>query len=383
MNLSTFVKLRKGHYNQPIFPMNNDYYCIIMAGGVGSRFWPLSRNSRPKQFLDILGTGKTLLRMTYDRFLHICPPGNILIITGAEHGDLVREQIPELSDHQLLLEPLRKNTGPCIAYASYRIQKINPHARVVVAPSDHLITKEEEFYRVIQKGLEFVDGKDALLTLGIKPSRIETGYGYIQVTNGHTMGPDPDVKKVKTFTEKPDYELAKVFFESGEFYWNSGIFIWSLPAIMNAFEKNLPEIGTLFSERAQFIGTEEEASHIREVYASAGSISIDYGVMEKAGNVYVLCADFGWTDLGTWGSLFEQLGKDSDSNVINGENVLLYDVKGCIVKMEENKLAVLQGLENFIVVESNNVLLICRKADEQKIKQFVNDVRIEKGDQYI
>jgi len=363
--------------------MNNDYYCIIMAGGVGSRFWPMSRNSRPKQFLDILGTGKTLLQMTYERFVGICPKENILIVTSRDHGDLVREQLPDLLDEQLLLEPMRKNTAPCIAYANYRIKKRDPEALIVVAPSDHLILREEEFKQAILKGLEFVRGREALLTLGIKPSRIETGYGYIQAANGQVVASDPDFRPVKTFTEKPDYDLAKVFFESGEFYWNSGLFIWSLKGILHAFAKYLPEVEHLFSEKERFIGTGEEGKHIIEIYRNSGNISIDYGVMEKAENVYVLCAEFGWSDLGTWGSLYEYLSKDRNNNLLSGDQVMLYDVKGSIIKLPKDKLAVIQGLENYIVIESDNILLICRKDDEQKIKQFVNDVRIEKGEQYI
>ncbi|UCG27567.1 MAG: mannose-1-phosphate guanylyltransferase [Bacteroidales bacterium] len=363
--------------------MNRDYYCIIMAGGVGSRFWPLSRTNKPKQFLDILGTGKTLLQTTHDRFKAICPSENIYVVTNATYGDIVKEQLPGLSDEQILLEPMRKNTAPCIAYAAFKIQKKNPDAILVVAPSDHFILKEEEFQRTILEGLEFVKDRDALLTLGIQPDRPETGYGYIQINNGNLVTKNPDLKKVKTFTEKPDYELAKVFFESGEFYWNSGLFIGSLESFMKAFKIYLPEMYSLFVEGNDIYNTKSEKEFIFNTYSNAKSISIDYGIMEKAENVYVLCSDFGWSDLGTWSSLFEHSGKDENNNVRPGENILDYDVKNSIIKVPGDKLVVLQGLEDYIVVESDDILLICRRKDEQKIKQFVHDVQIRKGEDYI
>jgi mannose-1-phosphate guanylyltransferase len=354
-----------------------------MAGGIGTRFWPLSRSNKPKQFLDILGTGKTLLRMTFDRFTRICPVENIYIVTNQMYGDIVKEQLPEINSDQILLEPLRKNTAPCIAYANYRIKERNPFAHIVVAPSDHLVLKEDEFIDVIQNGLQFVNGKDALLTLGIKPSRIETGYGYIQINSEEVKTSMTSIKKVKTFTEKPDYKLAKVFYESGEFFWNSGIFIWSVPSIMRAFDKYLPDIQALFSEGAEKLGTEDELEVINQIYSNSTNISIDYGVMEKADNVYVLCSDFGWTDLGTWGSLYEHSELDTHQNAIHGKNVFTYDTSHSIVNVPGEKLVVIQGLENYIVVESNNTLLICRKDDEQKIKQFVNYVKIARGEKYL
>ncbi|MBU8893136.1 MAG: mannose-1-phosphate guanylyltransferase [Bacteroidales bacterium] len=362
--------------------MNNNY-CVIMAGGVGSRFWPLSRMTKPKQFLDILGTGRTLLQMTFDRFVKICPAENIYIVTSINYKQTVLEQLPELFEEQILLEPVRRNTAPCIAYANYKIFKKNPEANIVTAPSDHLILKENEFIKVIQKGLKFVTGKDAMLTLGIKPGRPETGYGYIQVNGNKNHTENKNIYKVKTFTEKPDKKLAKIFYESGEFFWNAGIFIWSLKTIMKAFEIHLPEINSLFMEGINLYNTKNEEAFIQNTYNECKNISIDYGVMEKAENVYVYGSNFGWADLGTWGSLHDNISKDKNKNSIIGENVFAYDLKNCIVNIPENKLAVLQGLNDLIIVESEGILLICKKEDEQEIKQYVNDIKLKLGDKYI
>jgi len=364
--------------------MDSNNYCIIMAGGVGSRFWPLSRSSKPKQFLDILGTGSSLLRQTFDRFVQIIPAENILIVTSLDYGDIVREQIPEMSEENILLEPLRRNTAPCIAYASYKIKKKNPDARIVVAPSDHLIIKESKFLKVVEKGLAFVGSENALLTLGITPSRPETGYGYIQV-NGEAPKPtkDKSISPVKTFTEKPDNKMARVFLESGEFYWNAGIFFWSLDSILKALQRYLPEVDSIFSEKEEVYNTNREKKYIANAYAGCKNISIDYGVMEKAANVYVLTSDFGWSDLGTWGSLYEQKKKDKAKNSITGQNVMSYDLQNCFVNLPDDKLAVIQGLDDYIVVESDGILLICNKKEEQKIKNFVNDVRLQKGEDHI
>lgn len=362
--------------------MENNY-CVIMAGGVGSRFWPLSRTNKPKQFLDILGTGRSLLQMTFDRFTQVCPVENIYVVTSLMYKDTICEQLPELTEDQVLLEPTRRNTAPCIAYANYKILKKNPNANIVTAPSDHLILKEDEFIKVIKEGLSFVSDKDAMLTLGINPSRPETGYGYIQVNGNKNLAENENIYKVKTFTEKPNKELAKVFFESGEFFWNSGIFIWSLESIMKAFETHLPEINALFKEGIDFYNTDKEDDFIADTYSDCKNISIDYGVMEKAENVYVYCSSFGWADLGTWGSLHENISKDEQENSIIGEKVFAYDLKNCIVNMPEDKLAVLQGLEDYIVVDSNGILLVCKKEDEQQIKHYVNDVKLKLGDKYL
>lgn len=365
--------------------MNKKNFCVIMAGGIGSRFWPLSRTQKPKQFLDILGTGKSLIQQTFDRFAQILPRENILIVSNEEYGEIILKQLPGIKKEQVLLEPMRRNTAPCIAYANYKIREIEPEANIVVAPSDHLIMKEKEFLEVVRKGLDFVDQNDALLTLGIRPSRPETGYGYIQI-NGkkdEEIVLNKSLRKVKTFTEKPDLKMAKVFLESGDFFWNSGIFFWSLTSITHAFESHLSDVDSLFREGAGIYNTEKEHDFIADTYPKCKNISIDYGIMEKAENVHVLCADFGWSDLGTWGSLYDMSEKDETGNAIQGKNVFSYDNKDCIINLPKDKLAVIQGLEDFIVVDSDNILLICRKEDEQKIKQFVNDVRLEKGENFI
>jgi len=355
-----------------------------MAGGVGSRFWPLSRSAKPKQFLDILGTGKTFLQQTFDRFKNICPPENILIVSNKDYKDLILEQLPEVLEENVLLEPMRRNTAPCIAYANYKIREKNPEANIIVAPSDHLIMNEAEFERVIRQGLDFVNENDALLTLGIKPNRPETGYGYIQINHNQKIE-ESECKptKVKTFTEKPNLEMAKIFFESGEFFWNSGIFLWKLNSIMGAFDKYLAEVNELFKKGIGVYNTDGEQKFIDQTYSESKNISIDYGIIEKADNVYVLCADFGWSDLGTWGSLYENSQKNEENNTVMGKNVLLYDTKNSIINMPEDKLVVIQGLKDYIAVESDGILLICKREDEQKIRQFVKDVKIKKGDDFV
>jgi len=362
-------------------PIHN--FCVIMAGGIGARFWPMSRTTHPKQFIDILGTGETLIRQTYNRFKKICPPKNIYIVTNEIYKNLVREQIPELSCEQILLEPSRRNTAPCIAYANYCILQRDPIARIVVAPSDHIILKEDVFLQEINTALEAASNNDWLLTLGIRPSRPDTGYGYIQFDDAIISPTDHQIRKVKTFTEKPNLELAITFLKCGDFLWNSGIFIWSIQSVMKAFEAYLPEVDVLFKKGIGKYGTKEENSFIAETYAVCRSISIDYGLMEKADNVYVLAADFGWSDLGTWGSLYENRPLDQNGNTVVGKNVMLYDSSDCIINMPNDKLVVLEGLTDYIVVESENILLVCRKADEQQIRQFVNDVRLEKGEKYV
>jgi mannose-1-phosphate guanylyltransferase len=362
--------------------MNRDHYCIIMAGGVGSRFWPLSRTSRPKQFLDIFGTGKSLLQQTYERFQKIIPENNIIIVTHEDYYNLVMEQLPGIKADQILLEPMRKNTAICIAYANYKILKKNPNANIVVAPSDHLILRENEFLEVIAKGLEFTQNSNALLTIGIKPSRPETGYGYIQV-NGDLANQKSSIRKVKTFTEKPNVEMAKVFLESGEFFWNAGIFVWSLNSIMHAFDLYMPDLNAQFQDIGDILDTPEEKPFIHNIYPSSKSISIDYAIMEKAENVYVICADFGWSDLGTWGSLYTHLDKDDANNAASVNNVFVYNSSNCVINLPPSHLAVVHGLDGYIVVESDGILLICKKEDEQRIRDFVNDVKIKKGEEYI
>lgn len=356
--------------------MENNY-CVIMAGGLGSRFWPFSRNEKPKQFLDFFGTGRSLIQMTYDRFRAIVPASNILIVSNLIYKDLILEQLPEIKPDQVLLEPARRNTAPCIYYAVQRIKAINKKANIIVAPSDHLIMKEEEFINTIKAGLEFIDQNDNLLTLGIKPSRPETGYGYIQIDEGET-----NPRRIKTFTEKPNAELAQVFFETGEFYWNSGIFLWNLKTIDEAFNIYLPEVATKFNAGKELYNTPNEQQFIDEMYPSCPNISIDYGIMEKAANVYVLCADFGWSDLGTWGSLYELSNKDENNNVTLKCESIFYESDDNIVALPKGKLAVIEDLNGYIVAESDNVLLICKKTDEQRIRQFVNDSTIKFNGKY-
>lgn len=364
--------------------MNTNNYCVIMAGGVGSRFWPLSRMNKPKQFLNIMGVGKTLIQQTFDRFSRIVPRENIIIVTNEMYKDITIEQL-EIDERQVLLEPMRKNTAPCIAYANFRILKENPNANIIVAPSDHLVTNEQEFLRIARQALDFTATHNVLLTIGIKPSRPDTGYGYIQILNesSELELPHPALKKVKTFTEKPEMEMARIFFESGEFFWNSGMFFWSLPAIMQAFDAHMPAINNLFQNHLEYLGTHNEIKVVSDIYAQCKSISIDYAVMEKADNVYVLCADFGWSDIGTWGSLYANQKKDKKQNAVVGNHVFLYDTKNCEINIHPNKMAVIQGLEDFIVVQTDDVLLICKKEEEQRIRDFVNNVKLEKGDEYI
>lgn len=356
--------------------MENNY-CIIMAGGVGSRFWPFSRNNRPKQFLDFFGTGRSLLQLTFDRLNKIVPAENILIVSNIIYRDLILEQLPEITANQILLEPNRRNTAPCIAYAVNRIKAITDKANIIVAPSDHLILKENDFLATLRTGFDFVEKNDSLLTLGIKPSRPETGYGYIQVDEGET-----NLRRVKTFTEKPNADLAKIFFETGEFYWNSGIFLWNLQTISKAFDDLLPEVSSKFNAGKGLYNTEKEQEFIDNMYQSCPNISIDYGIMEKAANVHVLCSDFGWTDLGTWGSLYEMSPKDEHMNVTLKCKSTFYESENNIVVLPSEKLAVIQDLNGYIVAEADNVLLICKLEDEQRIRQFVNDINVKYEGEY-
>jgi mannose-1-phosphate guanylyltransferase len=357
-------------------------YLLIMAGGVGSRFWPLSRLEKPKQFLDILGTGETLIQQTYRRFKSVCPEKNIFVVTNADHKDLVIEQLG-MDPQRVLCEPLRRNTAPCIAYGTFRIKSENPDAVIAVTPADHLILKEEEFCEVIKTAFTFAEKNKALLTLGIKPDRPETGYGYIQANTKKRVDGFDKLLKVKTFTEKPDLDLAKVFLESGDFYWNSGIFIWNTNAILEALENYLPDIYSAFEEGKDFYGTDKEENFITQTYAACGSISIDYGIMEKAGNVYVMCADVGWSDLGTWSSLSGHTPADKNGNTVVNGTIFSYDSTGNIINVPSGKIAVLQGLTDYIVVNSDDVLLIVKKEDEQKIKQYLDEVKQNTKEKYL
>jgi mannose-1-phosphate guanylyltransferase len=355
-------------------------FVVIMAGGIGSRFWPMSTTSNPKQFHDVLGIGQTLLQMTVDRYKNICNPSNIIVVTNESYSEIVKSQLPFLRDHQILLEPHRKNTAPCIAYACYKIYAQNKNANIIIAPSDHLIIKEREFEQTIATALDFVQNNSYLMTIGIKPSRPDTGYGYIQYEEDNSQS---TIKKVKTFTEKPTLDMAQRFIESGDFYWNSGMFIWNVQSIIKAFNSYLPEIGNLFQDGIQLLNTEKENDYIAQIYPMAKNISIDYGIMEKAENVKVILADLGWSDLGTWGSLYTHVEKDENQNAVIGNKVMTYECRNNIVMMPSDKLVVLQGLSDYIVVENNNTLLICKMQDEQKIKQFVTDIKAKKDEQFI
>ena len=350
-----------------------------MCGGVGSRFWPFSKEDKPKQFLDFFGTGRSLLQSTFDRFKKIVPVENIYLVTNDAYAETIKQQLPEIEENQLLLEPIRRNTAPAIAYASFRIRAVNADANIIVAPSDHLIMNEEQFETDMKKGLEFVSQNAVLLTLGIKPSRPETGYGYIQVDEKDMNG----IQKVKAFTEKPNIDLARTFLHSGEFMWNSGIFLWNVNSIIDAFKKYLPDIVQKFNEGKELFNTSAEKQFIDTSFPFCPNISIDYGVLEKADNVYVNISNFGWSDLGTWGALHDVSARDSDNNAQLNCKTLFVESSDNIVAMSEDKLVVLQGLEDYIVAESDNVLLICKKSEEQRIKHFVTDVKFRYGDEYI
>ncbi|HWZ22621.1 MAG TPA: mannose-1-phosphate guanylyltransferase, partial [Cytophagaceae bacterium] len=357
--------------------MNKNNFVVIMAGGIGSRFWPFSRTSFPKQFHDVLGTGKTMIQQTVERFETICPKENIFIVTNTAYKDLVKSQIPFLTDDQILCEPVGRNTAPCAAYACYKIYRKNTDATIIVAPSDHVILKEQEFERRINLALDITSKNDVLITLGIKPSRPDTGYGYIQFIEGAT-----ETKKVKIFTEKPPLELAEKFVESGEFLWNAGIFVWSANSVIKAFEKHLPDMAEIFAEGNHKYWSPDETAFIESAYSQCINISIDYGIMEKADNVYVLPSDFGWSDVGTWKSLYDVSQKSPEGNVVSG-NTMLYNTKNCIIKTPFDKLVVIEGLEDYIVAEFDGVLMICNKNNEQKVKEFVADARAQKGERFV
>lgn len=360
--------------------MNKNHYVAIMAGGIGSRFWPQSRVGRPKQFLDILNTGKTLIQWTFERFARFIPTENIYVVTSAEYSDLVGEQLPGLPQQNIVAEPSRKNTAPCIAYISFKLKQKDPDATLIIAPSDHMILDVEEFIKISNEALSFAEQKKAFVTLGIKPTYPNTGYGYIQ---HETEEAAPDVYKVKTFAEKPEPEQAKIFFESGDFLWNGGIFIWRVQDILDAFEKYQPEMYEVFAVEADNFNTSNEQEAIERIYPLCTNISIDYAIMEYADNVYVIPSSFGWSDLGTWNSAYDNLEKDGLGNAVSANNVIIIDAAKCMVAAPLQKLVVLQGLNDFIVVDTPDVLLICRKEKEQAIKEYVAEVKRSKGDMYL
>lgn len=359
---------------------NKHTYVAIMAGGIGSRFWPVSRTGHPKQFLDILDTGKTFIQQTVERFLRFVPMQNIYIVTADEYVGITKEQLPQLPVENIVSEPFRKNTAPCIAYISFKLQQQDPEAALVVAPADHLILEEEKFASVCKEALDYAGRFNALLTLGIKPTHPNTGYGYIQHENEQTA---PQLYKVKTFTEKPNKELAQTFLASGDFLWNSGIFAWKASTCIEAFQAHLPEMYELFAAEQDKFNTSEERAAIETIYPQCTNISIDFGVMEKADNVYVIPASFGWSDLGTWCSAWENMEKDYFDNAVSGEKVIVFDTSKSIIHAQNGKLMVLQGLEDFIVVDTKDALLICQKEKEQQIKEYVAEVKRNMGDKYL
>lgn len=359
---------------------SNHTYVAIMAGGVGSRFWPASRESRPKQFLDILGTGKSLLQMTFERFLQLCPAENIFVVTNGKYRDQIREQLPDLTDNQILLEPSRNNTAPSIAYTAFKLQSLDPKANFVVAPSDHIITNEASFVKSLQRGLDFAAQQDALLTLGIRPSRPDTGYGYI---NFEQEAVSEGVHKVKRFTEKPPLEKAEAFVASGDYLWNAGIFIWNVGSILAAMEQNATEIYNILKEGEATYNTPAEQEFINEKYPTTPDISIDFAVMEKAENVYTIPADFGWSDLGTWASLHAESERDANRNTIQVSEKVITDVQNCLIRAPKDKLVVIKGLEDFIIVDEGDVLLIYPMSSEQEVKTVTKKLKSEGKDNYL
>lgn len=360
--------------------MNEHYYTVIMAGGVGSRFWPMSRKKRPKQFLDILNNGKTLFQATYERFLKICKKENIFIVANEDYREIIKQQIPDIDDRCILGEPYGRNTAPCIAYAAHKIYKIDKDAVMVAAPSDHLINNEKEFQSTILKSLKFTSENDDMITLGIKPANPATGYGYIQFNEDNSKD---QFYKVKTFTEKPNEDLARHFLETGEFLWNAGIFVWNVNTVIKAFEKFLPEINEIFAKGKKFFCTDEEVTYIQKAYELCTNISIDYGIMEKADNVYVIPAEFGWSDIGTWKALFELIEKDKSNNIIKGDKVISRNTTNCIINVPNDKVVSLNHVNNLIIVETDGILLIADIEKEQEIRQLVNEVKIKWGEKYI
>ena len=361
--------------------MTNNY-CVIMAGGIGSRFWPMSRNAHPKQFIDILGSGKTLIRQTFERFRDTCPPENIYVITSDTYVSLVKKQLPEIADANIIAEPQRRNTAPCVIYSAFKIAALNPDANIVVAPSDHLVTDTESFREAVRKGLDFTASHESLLTMGIRPSRPDTGYGYIQFKDESTEEHFP-ILKVKTFTEKPNLEMARFFLKSGEFLWNSGIFLWKASTVLKAFKEHLPDMYAIFKEGTGIYNTDKEEAFIQKAYTQTTNISIDYGIMEKADNVFVALSKFPWSDLGSWASLHEISERDGSNNDVKAD-ALVYDTRNSIIRGPDGKLIVVQGLNGYLVGAFDNVVIVCEKDKEELFRKFVADVKAKQnGDKFI
>lgn len=348
-------------------------HLVIMAGGVGSRFWPMSTEQKPKQFIDVLGVGRSLMQLTYDRFEGICSPENVWVVTNSRYADIVHEQLPEIPVSNILLEPCRRNTAPCIAYVSWRIKKSDPKANIVVTPSDHIVTNPQEFRRVITQCLKFTGETDAIVTLGMKANRPETGYGYIQADLSTSSPRNKEIFRVDRFREKPDLETAKKYIQENNYFWNAGIFMWNVETIVNAFRVYEPALSKIFEGMLDIMGTDKEQAVINEKYPECENISVDYAIMEKAEEIFVCPADFGWSDLGTWGSLLLQTPRDLYGNSCIGENIKMVESHNCIVHTVEEKKVVVQGLDGYIVAEQDGTLLICKLSEEQRIKQFQND----------
>ncbi len=353
--------------------VNSDNHLVLMAGGVGSRFWPMSTPECPKQFIDIMGVGKSLLQLTYDRFSGLVPKENVWVLTNKNYGELVAEQLPDIDRSHILLEPCRRNTAPCIAYVSFRIKSINPNANIVVTPSDAIVLDVPEFRRVIEGSLKFASETDAIVTLGMKPTRPETGYGYIMADLSDPSMRNKEIFRVDSFREKPDLATAKKYVAQNNYFWNAGIFIWNVSTIVNAFRVYEPAMARIFEKLMPYYGTDEEQKVIDENFGDCESISIDYAIMEKADEIFVFPASFGWSDLGTWGSLLAQTSHDIHGNSLIGNDISVFDSHGCIIHTTQEKKVVVQGLDGYIVAEKENTLLICKLSEEQRIKQFTSE----------
>ena len=361
----------------------NNCYCVIMAGGSGTRFWPVSRASKPKQFIDIADTGKTFLRQTYERFLQVVPQENILVVTAQKYAELVMEQIPELDRGNMLLEPYSRNTAPCIAYATYKLLQRNPDAQIVVTPADHAIDNEDLFAETIKKAFEYIEENDVLMTLGVVPTRPDTNYGYVQAIGGKEAYKSDEPMQVKTFTEKPDKDMATLFISTGEFFWNAGIFLWKAETIRKKMEKYLPEVTGLFKGWESALGTSVENEFIAKAYTGCRNISIDYGVMEKTDEAWMYPVKFGWSDVGTWESLYNIIpDKDAYGNAVSAEKTLIENTSGVlVVSPEKKKLIAIKGLEDYMVVDTEDVLVICPK-DDKKFKDFITGLGMPDYEKY-
>lgn len=353
--------------------MAHNNHLVIMAGGVGSRFWPMSTAEKPKQFIDVLGVGRSLLQLTFDRFRGICQPENIWVVTNKRYAALVKEQLPDIPERNILCEPCRRNTAPCIAYVSWRIKATDAHANIVVSPSDHIVMNITEFRRVVKQCLSFTGESDSILTLGMKPTHPETGYGYIQADLSYSSARNKEIFRVDSFREKPDLETAEQYIKNKSYFWNAGIFIWNVKTIVNAFRVYQPSMSKIFESLDEVYGTEKEQEMIDLRYPECENISVDYAIMEKAEEIFVCPSDFGWSDLGTWGSLLQQTKHDLFGNSLIGDNISIYDTKNCIIHTTEEKKVVVQGLDGYIVAEKDNTLLICKLSEEQKIKQYTGE----------